>query len=229
MTPDFLRLGVAAMDSHPEADTWIAQRKYVDESYCVMARQPARIVPKTVERPLREFIRDYSRFYLFCVWGRVLRKAIIEKHKLRFVDMRISEDAVFMMEYFSIAGTAVVDGEAEVLHCERAGSLVRVASSYRADDLLTAIGSLLAFAKDGNKGAQDLKLCAAMRALGLVRNCLIAQNKSEWAGLRLNPMFKSVVCWTIVRHAPFIYKAVGMALMVAPRLTFRLAGFWARR
>jgi hypothetical protein len=118
LEPEFLAAGVAAADRGGNPDLLVTRYQIVSDSGIAVDRQRF-----GGGDPLQAFLED--RIALF-VWGKVYQRAIIEEHKVRFPDLRLSEDSVFNARYLAHARTALlIDGPPLYNYEARWGSVTR--------------------------------------------------------------------------------------------------------
>lgn len=224
VTEEYLLRAIPDLESDPELDVWIGQRKVVDNDYNPIeaARQPPQIPAMETAEPIRDFLRINGRYYLYCVWGKVFRKELFDRFSLAFnPELNIGEDALLLAELYARSRKArVVANELNYVHCWRNNSLVR---RHWADLVPQYFHSsrLLEECATGKHLEGKLGVLIAQRALSRVRTMFDRGYPYAWMAeyieaLCRHPDFKQRVPRNIARYARQPYKTAGMLLLVLP-------------
>lgn len=146
---DFLAKSVSVIKHQPEVDAIIGKAVLVDEhnELTMLDRQITQLPNGIVEKSHLAFLKEPFRWYLFCLWGKMLRRSIAEEYKIRFLrGIQIGEDSEWMMKFYAAANRVLVDENlAAVRYRQHSGTLSRAPKKERFGNTIRLAWDLATF------------------------------------------------------------------------------------
>lgn len=219
---DFLSAALQDLSQDTSLDIWIGQRVVVEENGEVRKAQPAPIQAGVYDQPIQQFLRMEGRYYLYCVWGKLFRRSLIEQVNLRFLDgVNMGEDALFAAECYACGERVFVSELAKgYFHRQRAGSLARRDWVSRLDETVQALAALENFALKAQVLVK-VKPLLVQWALGRISvlfhpgYTLSYLHRYSWA-LCHQVQFKPLILGILMRYGSFTYAHIARVLKIFP-------------